>query len=98
VVVCVCACVCACACVCVCVCGVCVCVCVPNSFDVPYPPCVEPPGVVKLSPLVCVQVLDTWFSSGLWPFATVGWPQQGKLCLPPSIYSIPLAFKGAMFA
>jgi valyl-tRNA synthetase len=20
--------------------------------------------------------LDTWFSSGLWPFATVGWPQQ----------------------
>ena len=22
------------------------------------------------------DVLDTWFSSGLWPFATVGWPQQ----------------------
>lgn len=21
------------------------------------------------------DVLDTWFSSGLWPFATVGWPQ-----------------------
>ena len=21
-------------------------------------------------------MLDTWFSSGLWPFATVGWPQQ----------------------
>ena len=22
------------------------------------------------------DVLDTWFSSGLWPFATVGWPQR----------------------
>jgi len=23
--------------------------------------------------------MDTWFSSGLWPFATVGWPQnEGK--------------------
>lgn len=22
------------------------------------------------------DVLDTWFSSGLWPFATVGWPQS----------------------
>lgn len=21
------------------------------------------------------DVLDTWFSSGLWPFATIGWPQ-----------------------
>ncbi|CAM9833167.1 unnamed protein product, partial [Choristocarpus tenellus] len=21
------------------------------------------------------DVLDTWFSSGLWPFASVGWPQ-----------------------
>jgi valyl-tRNA synthetase len=25
------------------------------------------------------DVLDTWFSSGLWPFATLGWPQnEGK--------------------
>ncbi|OGE24853.1 valine--tRNA ligase [Candidatus Daviesbacteria bacterium RIFCSPHIGHO2_02_FULL_39_12] len=24
------------------------------------------------------QVLDTWFSSGLWPMATLGWPQQSK--------------------
>lgn len=25
------------------------------------------------------DVLDTWFSSGMWPFATVGWPQnEGK--------------------
>jgi valyl-tRNA synthetase len=22
------------------------------------------------------DVLDTWFSSGLWPFATLGWPEQ----------------------
>ena len=22
------------------------------------------------------QVLDTWFSSGLWPFSTLGWPEQ----------------------
>merc|ERR1712127_424572 len=22
------------------------------------------------------DVLDTWFSSGLWPFATVGWPNE----------------------
>ncbi|RVU05369.1 valine--tRNA ligase [Novosphingobium umbonatum] len=23
------------------------------------------------------DVLDTWFSSALWPFATLGWPQEG---------------------
>ena len=23
------------------------------------------------------DVLDTWFSSGLWPFSTLGWPTQG---------------------
>ena len=22
------------------------------------------------------DVLDTWFSSGLWPFSTMGWPDQ----------------------
>ena len=22
------------------------------------------------------DVLDTWFSSALWPFATLGWPEQ----------------------
>lgn len=22
------------------------------------------------------MVLDTWFSSGLWPFATLGWPDD----------------------
>lgn len=25
------------------------------------------------------DVLDTWFSSGLWPFITLGWPQQTTL-------------------
>ncbi len=24
------------------------------------------------------EVLDTWFSSGLWPFATLGWPDQTR--------------------
>lgn len=27
------------------------------------------------------DVLDTWFSSGLWPFSTLGWPQSDP---PPS--------------
>jgi len=34
----------------------------------------------KLSPKVTLtqdeDVLDTWFSSALWPFSTLGWPQQ----------------------
>jgi valyl-tRNA synthetase len=29
------------------------------------------------------DVLDTWFSSGLWPFYTLGWPQKVVL------YSLP---------
>ncbi len=24
------------------------------------------------------DILDTWFSSGLWPFATLGWPEETK--------------------
>ena len=24
------------------------------------------------------DVLDTWFSSALWPFATLGWPSKTK--------------------
>lgn len=24
------------------------------------------------------DVLDTWFSSGLWPFTTLGWPEEGE--------------------
>ena len=38
-------------------------------------------AVVRLNPPVMVwvqdpDVLDTWFSSWLWPFATMGWPEQ----------------------
>ena len=25
------------------------------------------------------DVLDTWFSSGLWPFATLGWPNKNRI-------------------
>ncbi len=42
--------------------------------------------VAETTPPACVEcgkavrqdddVLDTWFSSGLWPFATLGWPQR----------------------
>lgn len=43
--------------------------------------------VAKQGPIKCTKcgheklrqdtdVLDTWFSSGLWPFSTMGWPQQ----------------------
>ena len=26
------------------------------------------------------DVLDTWFSSALWPFATLGWPEETRSC------------------
>ncbi|MGA9033167.1 MAG: valine--tRNA ligase [Sulfuricaulis sp.] len=36
----------------------------------------------KLAPTVALRqdedVLDTWFSSALWPFSTLGWPEQTK--------------------
>ncbi|HXX59121.1 MAG TPA: valine--tRNA ligase, partial [Dehalococcoidales bacterium] len=42
--------------------------------------CIEPPSVCpkcKSSKLVQdTDVLDTWFSSGLWPHSTLGWPKQ----------------------
>jgi valyl-tRNA synthetase len=34
--------------------------------------CPECGGPVEQDP----DVLDTWFSSGLWPFATLGWPEK----------------------
>jgi len=45
--------------------------------------------VAREAPAVCpkcqgshiqqeTDVLDTWFSSGLWPFSTLGWPEQTK--------------------
>jgi valyl-tRNA synthetase len=47
-----------------------------------------PPLVAREAPTACAihgagatlvqdpDVLDTWFSSGLWPFSTLGWPEQ----------------------
>ena len=38
-------------------------------------------------------MLDTWFSSGLWPFSTLGWPDESapdfQRC-PPYIVALPL--------
>jgi valyl-tRNA synthetase len=31
-------------------------------------------------------VLDTWFSSALWPFSTMGWPQPKEKELLPAFY------------
>jgi valyl-tRNA synthetase len=30
------------------------------------------------------DVLDTWFSSGLWPFATLGWPTATATATAPT--------------
>ncbi|HEY9600819.1 MAG TPA: valine--tRNA ligase, partial [Allocoleopsis sp.] len=39
-------------------------------------------AAAKFGPEVMLKqdpdVLDTWFSSGLWPFSTMGWPEQTK--------------------
>jgi valyl-tRNA synthetase len=33
----------------------------------------------KATPLTQDEdVLDTWFSSGLWPFSTLGWPEKTR--------------------
>ena len=40
-----------------------------------------PPPEVKKNPSEWVQdpdVLDTWFSSALWPFSALSWPQKGE--------------------
>jgi valyl-tRNA synthetase len=34
------------------------------------------------------DVLDTWFSSGLWPFSIMGWPENVRDCIaskPPAL-------------
>ena len=36
--------------------------------------CPECGGAVRQDP----DVLDTWFSSGLWPFSTLGWPENSE--------------------
>ena len=65
---------------------------VPNhqSTSVPeYQRTICPPIVAMETPTKCPQcggknlkqdedVLDTWFSSGLWPFSTFGWPEKTK--------------------
>ncbi len=35
------------------------------------------------------DVLDTWFSSALWPFATLGWP-EGEVTTPPPVHAEPV--------
>ena len=44
----------------------------PNGEEVCVGPGEEAPEGYTQDP----DVLDTWFSSGLWPFSTLGWPEQ----------------------
>jgi valyl-tRNA synthetase len=44
----------------------------PNGEVVCVGPDEEPPPGYEQDP----DVLDTWFSSGLWPFSTLGWPDK----------------------
>jgi valyl-tRNA synthetase len=44
----------------------------PNGEVVVCGPGEEPPAGYVQDP----DVLDTWFSSGLWPFSTLGWPEN----------------------
>jgi valyl-tRNA synthetase len=42
---------------------------------------IETPEIVKQNPDQWVQdedVLDTWFSSALWPYSTMGWPEDAE--------------------
>lgn len=43
------------------------------SFDEPKVAC---PNCKKTNWLQEEKILDTWFSSGMWPLATLGWPNQ----------------------
>ncbi len=45
----------------------------PNGETVCVGPDEEPPGAGWMQD---PDVLDTWFSSGLWPFSTLGWPDD----------------------
>ncbi|MCP4051096.1 MAG: valine--tRNA ligase [bacterium] len=60
-----------------------------HRIPVWYCNCSDEPVVSKESPDQCPKcqsseltqdkdVLDTWFSSALWPFSTLGWPEQTK--------------------
>ncbi|MET8470737.1 valine--tRNA ligase [Streptomyces sp. NPDC006422] len=48
----------------------------PNGEVVCVGPNEEPPGTEAEGWKQDEDVLDTWFSSGLWPFSTLGWPEQ----------------------
>lgn len=58
-----------------------------HSMPVYYCDCSDKPIISAAKPKSCplckskkitreTDVLDTWFSSGLWPFSTLGWPQK----------------------
>jgi valyl-tRNA synthetase len=46
-----------------------------NEADARKHASIEPVGALKQDE----DVLDTWFSSALWPFSTLGWPFQGEV-------------------
>ncbi|MGP3772160.1 valine--tRNA ligase [Streptomyces sp. SDT5-1] len=48
----------------------------PNGEVVCVGPNEEPPGTEAEGWKQDEDVLDTWFSSGLWPFSTLGWPER----------------------
>ncbi len=48
---------------------------VPESADTPPPSC---PHCGSTRLVQDPDVLDTWFSSALWPFSTLGWPEETK--------------------
>ncbi len=45
-----------------------------SSWRAKLPPCARAAASANLEQ--DPDVLDTWFSSGLWPFSTLGWPDQ----------------------
>ncbi|MCW5765921.1 MAG: valine--tRNA ligase [Phycisphaeraceae bacterium] len=49
-------------------------VCVRNESDLEIVRALEANGLFVRDP----DVLDTWFSSALWPMSTMGWPEPGK--------------------
>ena len=40
------------------------------------------------------DVLDTWFSSGLWPFSTLGWPNEEKFAELKKFYPTSVLVTG----
>ncbi len=48
-------------------------VCLPESLDATLAPALAAIGFVQDA-----DVLDTWFSSALWPMSTLGWPNSGR--------------------